>query len=306
MAKTLGEFLHDLIKKSGQNADDENIKNFLLNGELVKIEMPEDIANGINRSLISIKEAKNNHPEIKPHYTQLSLLSIDKTIEKLLDELGIDDEARAEILSETSTYKRVPALVQRVRDLESKKASSGKEDKAAIQKQIDDLHAAIRNEKQRADAAEQKFKDELKNFKINNKKSALFGSYKTVYDDLDPEIKMTTLLNILEKRLNDTGAIITFDDNENLVLLRKDGTNYFGDNNTQINPQQYVEKLLSETKLIKTAQATPQATPAATPTGQQPTSANGDTKTGNPTLKELIKGSMKDLENSQAVPIMGS
>lgn len=282
--------MHALIKKSGGNAEDESIKNFLLNGELVKIEIPEDVSKVIDNNLISLKDAKNNHPDIKPHYYQMALGTVDKTIEKLIEELGIEEAVKADILSETSTYKRVPALVTKVRELESKKAASGKEDKAAIQKQIDDLHAQIRTEKQRADDAKVNFEQQLTNYKIQNKISSLFSNFKTVYDDLDPEIKMTTLQNILTKNLQDNGAEIKFDENGNLSLLKKDGTNYYGDNNQQVNPAQYVEMLMSRNKLLKSAPPAPppgggQQQPPAPPNG------SGDKKT-NFALKSLVADAM--------------
>lgn len=307
---TLGEFIHELIKKSGMNADDEAIKNFLLNGELVKIEMPEDISNGINKSLISVKDAKNNHPDVKPHYTELALKTIDKSIEKMLEELSEDENIRSEVLSETSTYKRVPMLVNKMIEQERRKSAAGKGDKEAFQKQIDDLHKQIRAEKERADASENRFKEDLKGFKLNTKKTGMLSQYKTVYDDLDPDVKLMTLLNILDKRLQDNGATITFDENENLVLLKKDGTNFYSDSNQQVNPKQYIESMLSETKLLKTA-ATPATTTtvqqgSANQTGQQPTTVNAATPKVNHALKDLLKSSMGDLENSKQVPIMGS
>lgn len=290
----LGEYLHALATKAGMNPDDDVLKNFLMHGELVKIEIPEEITKGIDSKLISIADAKNNHPEIKPHYTQQSLMTIDKTIEKLLEELGLDDNLRAEVLSETSTYKRVPKLVEKVRELEISKAAASKGDKAQIQAQIDELHAKIRTEKDRADKAEQSFKDELRNYKINNKRQSLFGAYKTIYDDLDPEVKATTINALLLKRLQEDNADITFDENENLVLLKKDGTNFYDtDNNKQVNPQQYIEQLLSKSKILKTAPTpTVQGNPPAPV--PNPIVVNGNQPKGSPALKELLTAAQAD------------
>lgn len=295
---TLGEFLHSLIKKSGGNPDDDAVKNFLLNGELIKIEIPEDIMKTIDQNLISLTDAKNNHPLIKPHYTQLALSTMDKQIEKLLEELEMDDNIKAEVLSETSTYKRVPTMVRKIRELEAAKSASGKDDKATIQKQIDELHAQIRAEKQRADDAKTNFEKELVSFKIGNKKMGLFSAYKTIYDDLDPEIKSTTLQNILDKQLQGDNAELKFDENGNLVLLKKDGTNFYGDNNQQVNPQQYADMVLSRNKLLKTAPsaALPQTGGQTGSTGQLPTSGSGENKT-NHALKELAAEALKSYQN---------
>lgn len=299
----LGEFLHNQIKKAGLNPEDEAIKNFLLNGELVKIELPEEIERGIDNNLISLKDAKNNHPEIKSHYTQQSLMTVDKTIEKLLEDMELDDATKADILSETSTYKRVPKLAQKIRELEVMKAAAGKTDKAAFQRQIDDLHAAVRAEKERADKAKGEFEEKLKEFKLQNKIKSLFSNYKTVWDELDPEVRNTTIHNLLQKELQDSKAVLTFDENENLALLNKDGANFYGDNNQQVNPQQFLDIILSKNKVLVTSQKpAPQTPQANNPSGQQPSGGGGNTSTNY--IKNLVANSMNDMKNSSQVPIM--
>lgn len=299
----LGEFLHSQIKKAGMNPEDEAIKGFLLNGELMKIELPEDIEKGIDSNLISLKDAKNNHPEIKSHYTQQSLMTVDKTIEKLLEDMELDDATKADILSETSTYKRVPKLAQKIRELEVMKAAAGKTDKAAFQKQIDDLHAAVRAEKERADKAKEEFEGKLKDFKLQNKIRSLFGAYKTVWDELDPEVRNSTISNLLQKELQDSKAVLTFDENENLTLLNKDGANFYGDNNQQVNPQQFLDIILSKNKVLVTSQKSDKKdNPTNTTSGQQP--QNGGGNNNNNYIKSLVASSMKDMQNSSQVPIM--
>lgn len=300
----LGEFFHAQLKKAGINTEDDAIKNFLMHGEFLKIDVPDDIVTSLDSKLISITDAKNNHPDIKPHYTKQSLLTVDKTIEKMLEELGFEDADKAEILSEGSTYKRVPALIHKVRELEARKSLSGKDDKVAIQKQIDELHANLRAEKERADKSEVEFKNRLRQYKIENKTQSLYNGYKTIYDELDPEIRAMNIQNLLNKNLQDSNSEITFDDNENLVLRKKDGTNFYGDNNQQVNPQQYLDLLLSKNKLLVTSQKPP-AAPANNPqTNALPQPPNGSAGANNNAyLKSLIALSQKDMEGSKT-PIM--
>lgn len=301
---TLGEFIHELIKKTGHNGEGDDIKNFLMNGELVKIEMPESVSGIISKGLISIKDAKNNHPEIKPHYTQQALLTVDKTVEKLLDELGFDDAAKAEVLSESSSYKKIPLLAGKLKELEGKKNITDKDKQASIQKQIDDLHAQIRAEKANYENATKEYQGKLLNFKRDGKIDSMFLNYKTIYDDLDPDVKNTTLRTLLNKRLQETNAELTFDENENFVLRKKDGTNFYGDNQQQLNPQQFAELLLSQNKLIKT---TPKPEGQQGNNSQQSQPQNGQGKTqGSQALKGLLAGALNDINKSGEVSVMGN
>lgn len=252
MAVTLGEYLHSLIKKAGQNPDDEAFKNFLLNGELMKIEIPEDVTKAIDNNLISLKDAKNNHPDIKPHYTELSLKTVDKVIEKLLEEFEVDETEKADILSESSTYKRVPKLVHKIKELEARKSIGNKDEKESIKKQIDELNRQLREEKAKGDTSKLEYENKLTQYKLNTEIRSLFGKYKTTLDDLDPRVKATTIETLLNQHLAENNAEIKFDENSNLVLQKKDGTNYYSESNQSVNPSQYLDTILSKNKLLIT------------------------------------------------------
>ena len=89
MPKTLGDFLSQLITKGGGNPADDKFKIFFGNTELIKSEVPDDVAQAIDNGLISIKDAKNNHTDIKNHYTKQALDGIDKSLEDLMG--GVPD-----------------------------------------------------------------------------------------------------------------------------------------------------------------------------------------------------------------------
>lgn len=301
---TIGEFIHELIKKTGHNGEGDDIKNFLMNGELVKIEMPEAVSGIIDKGLISLKDAKNNHPDIKPHYTYQALLTVDKTVEKLLDDLGFDDAAKAEVLSESSSYKKIPLLANKLKELEGRKNITDKDKQASIQKQIDELQKQIREEKGNAENAKKEYEGKLMSYKKDARTDSLFLKYPTIYDDLDPEVKTTTLRTLLNKKLQETNAEFTFDENDNFVLRKKDGTNYYGDNQQQLDPKQFAELLLSQNKLLKT---TPKPDGQQSNNFQQSQPQNGQGKNpGSQALKGLLAGALNDINKSSEVSVMGN
>lgn len=306
MPVSVGEFLHNLAKKAGMNPEDENLKNFLLNGDLVKINVPEEIEKGIDNKLISLTDAKNNHPEIKNFYQKQALDGIDKSVDELLEELGADEETKTLIKSERSTYKRVPLLVSKVKELEARKANtSGKTDKAEIQKEIDALHGQIRTEKENAQKLKVEYEEKLSTFKNEYKLESLLGQYKTIYDDLDADVKMTTLKTLINKNLQDNKGKFVVDENGNFILQKEDGTNYYGDNNQQIEPKSFVEQILSRNKLLKVTDQPPGS--GDTNNGQPPRQPNGGQggNTANKALSGLVQNSIKNLEQSNSVSVMG-
>lgn len=317
--KLLGDFLSSLITKGGGNPAEDKYKIFFGNTELVKVEVPDEVATAIDNGLISLKDAKNNHPEIKNHYHKQALDGVDAKIEALFQEHGIDQATRDEILVERNTYSRVPLLINKLIALEQKKATANKPDLIAINKEKEELNRQILAEKQRADGVTKEYADKERAMRIQQKQRGLYAGVKTVYDILDEDTKDTTLFTLINKGLQDSNATFTLDESGNLLLQKKDGTNFFGDNNQQVNAKQFVEQILSRNKLVV---ATPAA--GAPPAGgnnnnnnghsqQNPPPAGGtsngnggNSNNGSQTTKDLLKESMLALETAQNVPIFGT
>jgi hypothetical protein len=244
----LKQFITGLAKKAGMDPENETIKAFF--SALPETDVPEDVQRGVDNSLISLTDAKNNHPEIKNFYQKQSLDSVDKTLQALIDEYQLGDDE--EIKGERSTYKRVQLIPKKIADLEKKKgnANGGKE-KENIQKEIDALHAQLSEQKTARETEKASYANELLNFKRGHKLDSIIGKHKTIYDELDPDVKSTSISTIINKYLQDNQAKFDFDDKGNFVLLKNDGTNYYGENHQQISPDQFIEQTLAKTKLLK-------------------------------------------------------
>lgn len=264
MAMKLKDFITALAKKAGYDTESATAKPFF--DALPDTEMPEDIHKGIDNALISLTDAKNNHTDIKNHYQAQSLAGIDSTIEELLKDFEVTDDIKQQILAERSTYKRVPTLARTLVELERKKAAAtGGKDKQEIQKQIDELHASLKAEKEARAKEKQDYDNQRLQDRIATKKNVLYSGLKTIHDDLDPEVRYNILDTLINRALQDSKAKFVLDENGEFSLLRNDGTTYHGENHQQIKPMQFIEQALAKNKQIK-----------VTPTnGQQNGNTNG-------------------------------
>lgn len=302
MPKTVGQFIFDLAKKAGVKEDDEALKAFIQDKEFFDKAFPEALQTGIDNELISIKDAQNNHPVIKPYYTQQSLAPVDKLIETIVNESDFDDDTKALLTAKTNTHKRLGELITRLKA--QKKEALNKGDKDAIQKQVDDLHKVIADKDLQLQNKDKQYDSDLSKIKIEYKLDSLTGNYKTIYDDLEPEVKAISLKTIINKNLQDNKAVFAFDDKGNFTLLKEDGTNYYGDNHQQIEPKGFIEKILSQNKLLKVTDQTGNG--QGNNSGHKPPPQGGSgNNTRNATLSGMTQQILKDLDAANNVPIMG-
>jgi len=278
MAK-LKDFITQLAKKAGFDTTTDAAKPFF--DALPDTDMPEDIHKGIDNALISLTEAKNNYPELKNHYTKQALDGMDKEFLTLIEDFQLDEPTRNKILGEKSTYKRGPMITREIVELERKKLSSttGK-DKQEIQKQIDDLQAQLKTTKEAAENERKTFENQRLQDRINNKKNVFFSGVKTIHDELDPETRYTIIDSQIQKELQDRQAKFALDEQGNVVLMRNDGTNFFGENHQQVKPLQFIEQVLAKNKQLKVTDSSSTGSNGAKPqNGAQPTStSNNGTK----------------------------
>lgn len=294
----LKDFFTTLANKAGLNLTDEAVAGFF--NQIPDVEVPEAVQTGIDNSLISIKDATNNHPVIKNYYQKQSLDSVDKTLNDLLEEYEVDEETKAAIAAERSTYKRVPLLTKKLIELQTAKAgANSSKDKNAIQKEIDQLHQAIAAEKAARATEKQGYENELVKFKMDTKLQSLFSKYQTIHDDLDPEVKATVINTLINKELQDKQAKFAFDEAGNLTLLKHDGTNFYGDNHQQITPAQLIEQTLAKTKQLRVSQPNGQQNGKQQQNGTQRKSVEVDTNP-NASVIDHNAQALQDLKDSEA------
>lgn len=296
----LKDFLTALAKKAGMDTEGATVKDFF--AALPETEVPEDVQKGIDNSLISLTDAKNNHPEIRNWYFKRNMDNIDKYVSQTVQHFEIDPETAQEIETAETTYAKLPILVRAIAELSSKKAAanSGK-DKGAIQKEIDDLHKQIAAEKLNRDQDKKTYENQMTTYKINSKINQYMNSFKTIHDDLDPEVKSTVISTLLQKELQDNNAKFTFDEQGNFTLIKNDGTNYYGENHQQVTPVKFIEQTLAKTKQLKVSSPGPVNGASNNRAYQPPVNGNGQAdKNPNAAVIDLNAQALKDLEAAAA------
>lgn len=256
MAKKLSDFIKSLIVKAGGNIEDEKIKTALATVD-ANAELQDELATAIDHGLISIANAKNNHPEIKNHYYASAYNGLDTELDGVMEEEKLPEEVVAEIKSEKSSTKRASLLVKKIKQLEAAKSGQGKAETKVLNEQIAALNADLKKEKDGINNIkaeyEKKLRDKDKGYAMRN----LLGSYKTIHDKLDPDTKNIIINAIIDKNLKAKGYVFDLDDNGNLIVTTKDGSGTaFADDHTPLTPQKFLDKVMAEEKLILVSEST--------------------------------------------------
>lgn len=269
MSITIGELFNNFAIKAGIASDNADLKSLLANEALATIQVPDELSNTLDRGLLSIEAAKNNHPDIKKKYFADAYDGMDKQLLALVANDTFDQSDLDEIAAERSTSKKAELIVSK---LKAAKASAKGADKEEINRQLAAAHEAARQAKGEVDNVRTEYENKIKEI---NKRAALksvLANYKTIYDELPDNVKITSMEALINNALQHKNAELNVDDNGNLTLVSKDGSNVFGSNHVQLTPQSFLDQ--SFAPILKVS-GPPK--PAATQPIRQATPANGNT-----------------------------
>lgn len=262
-------------------------------------EVPDEIATSLDNNLLTIAAATNNHPQVKKVYFAQAYNGLDAEIENLATEFGLDDTALTELKGEQSSTKRAVALARKIKEIESKKATADTGKADTLKNQVADLHAKLKEEQDKQKELKTTYEKQIKGIHIQSKLNSMLSGYKTMFDDMDADAKNAAINALISKNLQDSDAEFTFDEKGSLSLIKKDGTNLFGDNHTQLTPQSFIDKSLS--KILKVSETSP-ATNGNIQTTRVPAAQNS---TVNPTLAASIAESKRNYEQSNKQVVAG-
>lgn len=294
---TIGEVFNELAIKAGISQDDENLKGLLSAPELAKIEAPAELVESMSKGLLSIEAAKNNHPDIKKKYFADAYDGMDKQIMALVSEFhseGIfDDETVNEIKREQSTSKKQALTMAKLK--EARSSATSQKDKDAINDQIKGFHDQLRQKDAEITQVKKEAEDRVKNYIKKTLLTEQFGGYKTIYDELPADVKRTTLEALINKALQDNSAKLDVNENEQLVLIREDGSNVFGGDHVQLTPQSFLDKTFAP--ILKKS-----GTPTTQPAAHNPTPASGPQTDGG--IKSHTNQVLADLEKNSRTSLV--
>ena len=218
--KNLGQLINHLATKAGIPTDNQHLKDILSNAELTKVPLHSDLVKALDENLLSVDAAGDNHPTIGAKYKSEALNAFDKVIARVMDEVEFDEETKTELNGVKSTYKRFETLTGKLKDLRvAKSNASTKEEKTGLQKQIDDLVEAVRVAKAEKDDEKAKYEELRSKDKIDFQLRSTFAGVKTIFDQLDPEVRYNSLISVINKELQNYEAELKYDEKGNLQPL---------------------------------------------------------------------------------------
>lgn len=266
---TLAEFIQELSERVQIDAADEQLKALVMNPALSNVQVPSNVAASVQQRLMTENEAKIN-PVVKKHFTGTALSTVDSKIKDLLDEFSFDDETKTSILTEQSTYNRIPMLAKAIADAKDRSiTATGGEKKALIDK-INELQNLLNAEKEARKSDINNVNSQWESKLTEKELYAMFSGYNYALD-LDKDITISTAKNLWEKKLKERGGKYLFT-NDGLKLVNAEAPDLpFTIDNKTVDVKSFTENVLAEAKLLKVqgqAPATPTQTPTPTPTVQ--------------------------------------
>lgn len=271
---TLAEFIQELSDRVQIDASDEALKALVMNPALSNVQVPSNVLASVQSKLMTETEAKTNY-NIKKHFTASALNSVDSKINDLLNDFGFDEETKGQVLSEQSTYNRIPMLAKAIADMKEKAISSTGGEKKALVDKISELQNLLNAEKEARKSDIDRVNSQWQSQLTEKELYAMFSQYNYALD-LDKDVTISTAKGLWEKKLKEKGGKYMFT-NDGLKLVNAEAPDLpFTIDNKTVDVKSFTENVLAEAKLLKVQGAAP-ATPASTPTpapvrSQAPTS----------------------------------
>lgn len=250
MAVKLGDLIKSLATKMKLNLSDEKLT------PLFALDAPvEDAHATAFEQQLMTEEAALANTKIRNTIKAESLNGLDAVLDELMTENEFDDTLKGEMKKADTSFKRTKLVTAKIAELREAKAKAGNTgDKAAIQKQIDDLNTALANEKA---AAAKKIEDLTKAHDAEIYDMGLMSTLQTkkYYTDAVPVgVHAKTAKSLIEEALVKAGAKSVYDKTlKNFKLVNSEGMDYYDANGKKVSHDEFINGVLAENKMLKTA-----------------------------------------------------
>lgn len=245
-----GEFLNTLTPYIGVKQDDESIVKLQQIKDLSTLNVPDEWAAKVN-AMMTLDSARNN-TQIRDHYFGIFSNGIDAKVEQIMEALGVDEETANEIKAEKKSVQRVEKLVNKIKDLEAKKAGTKGGDKKEYEDKITELNNQVKAEKDKTLAeianVNNTWHDKLR--QIEQEK--IYSSFEYGVD-LPKDVLVTTVNQLVSKKLADKKYKTVYDADKNIISLKTDSDMEVFENNTPVNFKDFATAVVSENKLLRTS-----------------------------------------------------
>jgi phage shock protein A len=245
-----GDLLNTLLKSAGFDTTDKAFIDVLSKAEFANTDIPESVSNALTNNLMTLESAKNN-PLLKKHYYGNALQPINEGVERLLNEFGIDEATRQELIADPNTYAKYEKAVKKIAELKEKSAGAGnKTDKAEYEKQILELNQKVANSVKETQTKIAEVTSQYEN-KIMDMGINYTLSSKPLPGQFDRDVEVSIARQFVDKKLAALSAILV-NENGTLVLKQKANPemNLFVDNKP-LSFDALTDMALAENKFIK-------------------------------------------------------
>lgn len=288
---TLGEFINSALQKAGIAADNEYLKRVLQNPELTKETVPDEIVSQFNSTLLTLDQAKTNY-DLKNHFYGAALAPVEKELQNLATAYELSDEEIAEINAVKSTFSKIPALKAKLDNAMQRKAAAAGGDKGKHAEEIVRLNAEIAAAKAEMSNATQRISSEYENkfldMALNN-----FMSQYSYTDAIPKDVAAMTARNLFDQTVSAKRAKYKLVNNELTLVNADDESLPFMQENQPVQFKSFVDKIVADNKLLKTAGTPPPPAPPVRGGG------GSDNKALPNATMSLLEKQAKDLQGAR-------
>ena len=261
---TLAEYIQAISERIGIDNADEALKAVVTNPALSQINIPSNVVSLTNSKLMTEDEAKYN-PTVKKHFTGTALNTIDTKIKDVLDEYNFDDETKTAILTETSTYNRIPLLAKAIADAREKAISATGGEKKALLDKVQELQQALNVERESRKQDLDKVNSQWQSQLTDKELYSIFNGYDYALD-LDKDVTVTTARNLWEKKLRDKGGKYVYTQDGLKLVSAEHPDLPFTIDNKPVELRSFTDSVLAEAKMLRVKHDAPPAQgPVPTP-----------------------------------------
>ena len=288
----VGEFINAALIKAGVAPDNEFLKKILTNAELTKETVPDELVSQFNSTLLTIDQAKTNY-DLKNHFYGAALAPVNKELQNLATAFELSDEEIAEINGVKSTFERIPLLQNKLNAAIQKKAAASGGDKGKHAEEIVRLNAEIAAAKAEKDNATReissRYENQILDMALNN-----FMNQYSYTEAIPKDVAAMTARNIFDQTVTSKRAKYKLVNNELTLVNADDESLPFMQENQPVQFKAFVDKIVADNKLLKTAPPTPPPAPSARGGG------GNDPKSIPATTNSFLERQAKQLSESKA------
>lgn len=291
MSEKTGDFMISLASQAGVELSDEQ-KTAISE---IATELPEGIATQIQDGLLTVDSAVAN-TKVRDRIKAEVFDAVDGKLKNLAMEHGFDAGFIQTIGENKETFKNIGTISTQIlanqkKALEKAKEGAPEGDQKELQDEIIKLNAKIASNNDNTisktdhddtvEGYEGLLKENAKAL-LQLKANSLFANQNWAMD-ISPEANLATANGLFNTELTAKGIVLV-EDNGILKLQTNEGTPYFGADNKEVTPRDFVKNLLSGHKLLKV-------------TDTKTTQAQAQIITGNGTDASVASASAKAQES---------